>query len=178
MPRNLPQRKSPRLPDYDYAQSGAYFVTICTNQRQHLFGEVVAGQMVHSAFGEIAQEEIMRLPDYWFGQVDVDQFVVMPNHVHMLLFLTEKTAKHAPDTMNGVPTKDAAIVMPTLGQVVGAYKAGVTRRVRQDDLMEAPFSPWQSRYHDHIIRTVASLDYIRRYILTNPAQWEQDTFYT
>ncbi len=154
---SLPQRKSPRLPGYDYAAAGMYFVTICTHQRQHLFGAVHDGEMVLSAAGEIAHRELFRIPDYWRGRVTVDCGVVMPNHVHVIL---------------AIATPDAV----TLGKIVNGYKGGTTRHIRQAN-ENAEQIVWQSRYHDHIIRDEAGLNQIRQYVTQNPALWQQDTFY-
>ena len=85
--KHFPQRKSPRLRGYDYSQEGAYFVTICTHNRAYLFGDVVNGEMALSNVGEIAQQEIRKIPEYWPGLVDIDMVVVMPNHVHMIVVL-------------------------------------------------------------------------------------------
>ncbi len=82
------QRKSPRLQGYDYSQAGAYFVTICTHRRQHLFGEVRAGEMMLNASGEIAHDELQKITHYW-DFADVDLFVVMPNHIHAIIIIDD-----------------------------------------------------------------------------------------
>jgi REP element-mobilizing transposase RayT len=155
MIENLPQRKSPRLPDYDYSLNGAYFVTICTHQRLHLFGDVHDGEMHSNAVGDIAQERWSALPEH-HQHITLDLFVVMPNHVHGILFLDGESV--------------------SLSTVIGAFKSGVSRRVRQLPRQSA-LQVWQGRYHDHIIRNEQSLQAIREYVLYNPARWQQDKFY-
>ncbi len=104
----LPQRKSPRLRDYNYAQSGAYFVTICTQRREWLFGEVEDGDMHLSALGEIADRLWYKLPDH-HSNVELDAFVVMPNHVHGIVVIHDRV-----DTVGDAAADDACVV-PTNG---------------------------------------------------------------
>jgi len=200
MTHHLPQRKSPRLQGYDYSQVGAYFVTIVTVLRQHLFGHVNDGQMQLSPLGQIAHNEIERLPNYWNGMVSTDQFVVMPNHVHLIILLagpvsdaqntdTQNTDAQNADAQNAdaqntdvqnadTDIADAQKRTPTLGRVINVYKGGITRKARQNQIIDDAASPWQSRYHDHIIRNEPDLNRIRKYMLTNPARWADDSLYT
>jgi len=134
-----------------------YFVTICTHLREYLFGDIKDEQMTRSEIGDIAHSALQQLPAYWQGDVDVDRFVVMPNHIHAIIVLAG--------------ARDIA-----LGKVVNTYKGGVTRQARQT-LAQPHLSVWQSRYHDHIIRDETSLNTIRAYILHNPATWYQDSLY-
>lgn len=167
---NRRQRRSPRLQGYDYASAGVYFVTICTHERVHLFGQVVAGAMVLSPLGQIAYEELGHISAHWHAAVDVDAFVIMPNHVHAIVILVGTAFMPS-------GRADAQKRVPTLGMVVGAYKAGVTRRFRElDGFNVAPV--WQGRYHDPIIRGEADRDTIRAYIAHNPVRWSEDTFFT
>jgi putative transposase len=152
-----PQRKSPRLPDYDYSKAGGYFITICTYQKEHHFGHITTGQMVLNEIGQIAHNRWEMIPEF-FPSVELNDYVVMPNHIHGILFLNDTHDKQ-----------------PTIGSIIANYKASVTRIARAD----FDFTPtlWQSRYHDHIIRNEPDLNRIREYVLTNPARWEADTFY-
>jgi REP element-mobilizing transposase RayT len=191
-----PQRKSPRLPGYDYAQPGVYFITICTAHRQHLFGNIENGMMICNTLGQIAHQELFNLPSRWH-MVDVDTFVVMPNHIHAIILITGTplaadvstadaqkrvpTGNQGADAQKRVPTgnqgADAQKRVPTLGQIVGNYKGGVTRLARREVAINTPHIIWQQRYHDHIIRNEEMLNYIRDYVVNNPARWEDDTFY-
>ena len=166
-----PQRKSPRLQGYDYAQSGAYFVTICTRGRAHFFGEIIDGAMALSDIGAIAQDELSRISTHWPHYVELDVSVVMPNHIHAILLFVG-TARLPSAGEDKHKRTDAQKGVPTLGRVIGSYKAGVTRRIH-------PVLPiWQSRDHDHVIRSEPDRDRIRHYVLNNPARWQADTFYS
>ena len=151
---SLPQRKSPRLAGYDYASEGVYFVTICTHQRQHLFGDVRDDTMILSKLGNLVQEIWLSIPSHK-SNVILDDFVVMPNHFHGLIVL---------DT-------DA----PLLGTIIAHFKSAVTRTARQKNPLIDTI--WQTRYHDHIVRNEEKLNFIRQYIQYNPAKWAEDTFY-
>ena len=153
--KRYPQRKSPRLQGYDYTQSGAYFVTICTHTMAHWFGDCTGGAMVLSPMGRIAADCWAAIPEH-FAVVELDVAVVMPNHIHGLVGLTG----------GGV----------ALGTIVGTYKAAVTRKIRRE-CSAPPATIWHTRYHDHIIRSERALERIREYILHNPARWHADTFY-
>lgn len=153
----LPQRKSPRLPGYDYAQGGAYFVTVCTHQRQSIFGTIIDEQSHLSPLGQIAHDDLASIPSH-YEQVDVPVYIVMPNHVHAIITIEEVAGP------------------PTLGVIVGGYKSGVTRRARQI-LANVPDTLWQTSYHDHIIRNAESYWKIYDYIRQNPARWQEDTFF-
>lgn len=155
----LPQRRSPRLPGYDYSQSGAYFVTFCTHQRTHLLGHVEAGQVCLNEAGA----EVLRcheaLSERFLG-IQLDEMVVMPNHVHAIIWL------------DGVRTGQA----PSLQAVVGAWKSLSARGINQRRRMTgAPV--WQQRFYDHIIRSETDLERIRLYIQQNPEKWVSDRFY-
>lgn len=180
--------RSRRHPEWDYTQSAAYFVTICTHDRMHLFGRVVDDQMRCNAFGRVAAAEWHR-SEAIRDEVHLDAFVVMPNHIHGIVVIAPPDA-NAPTDPRGyrhpVTTQRAASlqgnghpnVQPqSLGAMVRGYKAAVTRRINQ--MRDTPGAPvWQRNYHDHIIRTAGAWHRIRRYINTNPAQWSDDTFYS
>jgi putative transposase len=152
----LPNRRNPRWHNYDYHQSGAYFVTICTHERLHLFGHV-ANEIMHlSAYGDIAAQDWTALTQH-YPHLELDLFVVMPNHMHGILLFIDPAAA-------------------SLSNVVGAYKGGVSRRVNA--LRSTPSAPvWQRSFHDRIIRSQQELDMIRQYVDTNPAQWTADRFW-
>ena len=173
MSRELHRRRSIRLKGYDYTQPGAYFVTICTHGRAMLFGRVVDGEMALNAYGEIVREE-------WFRTVQVrpymelfpDEFVVMPNHIHGIVWIVDVGARrrHAPTREQfGRPVPGS---LPT---IVRAFKSAVTRRINA--LRGTPGAPvWQRNYYEHIIRTERALDAIRRYIAANPLRWHLDRY--
>ena len=184
-----PNRKSPRLPGYDYTQSGAYFVTICTAQREYLFGDIVGDEMIYTESGEIAVQCWQNIPHH-FPAIEVDCFIVMPNHVHGILFITEdlmandvgtryiSSLQNMADVQSNTETKRYTIGAKSgsLGAIVGTYKAAVTRTIHAK-ISNTNGRIWQERYHDHIIRNERSLNQLRAYIINNPAQWSEDVFY-
>ena len=159
----LPRRKANRLAGYDYSQPGCYFVTICTKGREHLFWDRFDGG-VGAAFGRpplsqkgLTVEQEIRTLSATYSMVTVPKYVVMPNHVHLLIRIESKE--------DGRPK-----AAPTLGCIINQFKGAVTKRVG--------YPIWQKGYHDHIIRTDA--DYLRvwDYMDTNPAKWREDCYYT
>jgi len=155
--KNHPQRKSPRLQGYDYSQSGAYYVTICTHQRDHTFG-TKNEEMYLSNAGTIASKRWHGIPKHYLD-VELDAFVVMPNHIHGIIVLTGDSN-----------------FKTYLGRIINAYKGAVTARIRK--MADAEIVVWQSRYHDRIVRNERELNAIRQYILYNPVSWAKDEFYT
>jgi putative transposase len=166
-------RRSVRLMGYDYAQEGAYFVTICTQNRTCLFGEVVNSEMRLTDFGAVAQTEWLRTAELR-SNVALDAFVVMPNHVHGVVVIVgdeEGTARRAPTIKAEQFGKPAHGSLPT---IVRAFKSAVTKRI--NEMRGTPgASVWQSRYYEHVIRNEDELHRVRRYIIDNPLRWELDT---
>ena len=178
-------RPSIGLKGYDYTQPGAYFVTICTQNRACLFGTVADGDMQLNNAGKIAKAAWYEVPAR-FPSVCLDGFVVMPNHVHGIIMVgaqfiaPQKTPPTnvgaqfiVPPDGFGTGTINQGVInhAPTLGEMVRAYKAASTRLIRQAG---TPDFAWQRNYYEHIVRDEESLDRIRQYILDNPARWEFD----
>jgi len=151
---NDPRPRSLRLPGYDYSQAGAYFVTACTQNRVMLFGEVIDGDVRLNEMGTIVQQIWDDLPTHYHG-IDLDGFIVMPNHVHGIIILADESARrHAiPEIVRGFKTFSARRVNERAG------KSGVL---------------WQRGYYEHVIRNEKALDRIRAYIANNPARWADD----
>lgn len=175
-------RRSIRLPEYDYAQCGAYFVTICTWGREPLFGEIRDGTMQPTSYGLSAAACWQAIPAH-FPQARLDAFIVMPNHVHGIIMIDEPDplagahvgAQHAaPLHTSPPPTPPQPHVKSgSLGAIVRSYKSAVTREVNL--LRQTPGAPaWQRSYYDHIIRHERALNAIREYIWLNPARWAAD----
>ena len=159
---DLPKRKPNRLKTYDYSMPGAYFVTICTEGRRKTLCEIVGdGFPVPKPEGIIAETYIKKIP-VKFPQVRVDHFVVMPNHIHLLLSI-------AWDGGTGNPS-------PTLGDVIGRYKYQVTKEINNGT---AGFGKrfFQRSYHDHVIRGERDYQKIWNYIDGNPPKWADYCFY-
>ncbi len=180
-------RRSIRLKGYDYSQPGAYFVTVCTKDRACVFGEVLNGGMRLNAYGEIAQACWEAISNH-FRHVELDKFVVMPNHVHGILWIVRRVGAHAVGARHAVPLRGIVPHTPlsrsswerfgnpvagSIPTVIRSFKSAVTKRV--NELRGTPgIAVWQRNYYEHIIRNEESLNRIREYILTNPMRWMLD----
>jgi len=188
----LNQQRSIRLQDYDYSQEGAYFITICTQGKECLFGNIVDGEMVLNDAGGMVQKEWGKLINR-FSHIKLDKFVVMPNHFHGIVII-----KNAPvgvplvGTQHGLvyknrqregrpqgyaPTKKRE----TIGKIVGTFKSLTTnqyiRGVKSKKYPSFEKRFWQHNYHEHIIRNEESWQTVRDYIINNPEKWEDDVFF-
>ncbi len=173
------RRRSLRLADYDYAQSGAYFVTIVTQRRSSLFGDVIDAEMRLNGAGHMVCDLWHRLPTR-FPSVELDEFIVMPNHVHGVLLLGTDV-EHVGAPLVGARSRNASDRSAesfSLGRVVGAFKSLTTvayaRGVRESRWKPFDQRLWQRNFYEHIVRDERSLERIREYILANPARWEVD----
>ncbi len=166
------RRKPTRLQVYDYTQSGIYFITICTHDRLPLFGRIMDAEMYLSKAGQIVAEEWQQtaiIRPY----VELDVFVVMPNHFHGLLILDGRETTGQGATRRVAPT----LAAESLGAIIGQFKSVVTKRIRSMPYSDPAAMIWQRGYHDHIVRSEADLDRIREYIASNPARWTEDRYY-
>jgi REP element-mobilizing transposase RayT len=165
-----PKRKHVRLPDYDYRRDGAYFITICTHERRCILAGIKGNICNLTQIGEIVGDEWLRTVESR-ENVLLDCFVVMPNHFHTIVWLEggAGTTRRAPTS--GVFGHPAA---GSLSNIVRAFKAAVTRRVRLskrgDDTMV-----WQRGFYEHVIRGDNDLYALREYIQNNPAKWALDS---
>jgi putative transposase len=150
-------RRALRLRHFDYASAGAYFVTVCTHDRRCLFGEVSDDQVALNTWGLIVARQVLSLPRR-FGRAAIDAFVVMPNHVHVVVWLDGRARQASP---------------LRLGDVVGGLKSGSAREINR--LYPHPIGRvWQRGYYDHVIRDEADLERVREYIASNPVDWGSD----
>jgi putative transposase len=170
-------RRSIRLRDFDYAQAGAYFVTMVTQKRECLLGDVLDGQLKLNGAGKQIQSIWDQIPAHYPG-VETDVFVVMPNHVHGIIVLVGAGPRARPKGQpQGVaPTEDDSAL--SLPDIVHRFKTLTTKRYI-DGVKQFGWRPfagrlWQRNYFEHVIRNDESLDRIRQYILDNPARWEFD----
>lgn len=189
-----PVRRSIRLPDFDYTNPGAYFVTICAHDRQYLFGDVVDGLMRVNGWGEIVQQTWAALPEH-FTHVELDQFIVMPNHVHGIIVLKDDAAAvGAKQVSSASPAFVPPVFAPVLNQgkageslalplhgtvagslcaVVQNFKSVTARKINKS--RHTPAHPvWQRNYYEHVIRNDCDLAAICEYIAGNPARWLDD----
>jgi REP element-mobilizing transposase RayT len=156
-----------RLKDYDYSQPNAYFVTVCTKNRYGLFGEIHGDIMRLSSYGEIIQLSWFNLPQH-YPNVELDAFVIMPNHIHGIIFLTDVGAGLKP-----APTDSPCDKLHGLPEIIRAFKTFSSRQINQSRNMPGT-SVWQRNYYEHVIRKDESLGKIREYIETNPLRWALD----
>jgi putative transposase len=176
----LPQRRSIRLAQYDYRRCGAYFVTICTLNRECLFGEVTEGEMRLSDAGLVACDEWLRSGDMR-REVELDQFVIMPNHLHGIVVIVDADGRrndgdapagdHPAAGIHRTPLQRLAGA--SLGALINGYKAAVTRSLTAAHAISGA-SVWQRNYYEHVIRNDEELQRIRQYIVDNPAKWALD----
>jgi putative transposase len=142
-----PKRKSPRLREYDYSTGGAYFVTVCARDRACLFGAVSRDRMHPNRLGRIVDECWTEIPKH-FPAVSLDAFVLMPNHIHGIVWLPR--AGHA----------------PPLPAAIGSFKSAASRAAGR------PL--WQRSFHDRVIRDESELQALRQYVADNPVRWAVD----
>ena len=160
MESNLPIRKPTRLKGYDYSTAGAYFITICVKDRKQLLSEIVGDdayivpQNKLSDIGVICDKYIQNI-NIKYENVTVDKYVIMPNHIHLIISLHGTMRASS-------PTKDIV-------SIVRSFKTMSTK--------EIGCSIWQRSYHDHIIRGERDYEKIWEYIDTNVIKWEEDCFY-
>ena len=200
--RNKYRVPSARLQNWDYGSNGAYFITICTKEMQHFFGEVAEKKMILNSAGVLAEE-------YWievlkqFPYVELGNFQVMPNHMHGILIIdksvvanveTQFIASHSDESIKdnddiddtrlsaSVPEKDGIggfagennpMLADNISRIIRWYKGRCTFEMRKIK----PNFEWHPRFHDHIIRNSESFERIQTYIEENPARWNKDKFH-
>jgi REP element-mobilizing transposase RayT len=192
---NTHHRRSIRLKGYDYSQAGMYFITICCQDRACLFGEIVIGaddvnpKMRLNEMGIIAQNEWLKTP-FIRPNVELGDFVVMPNHIHGIIIITGRGESHSPnnivkgefnspinflkDEFNSPQQSPLRSPSNNIGAIIRGYKSSVTKQIR---LLDENISVWQRNYYEHIIKTEKSFENISNYIVNNPANWNDDKFY-
>ena len=172
-------RRSIRLPGYDYSQPGAYFVTICTQNRACLYGDIIDGKMMLNANGLIVHEEWQKTAEMRLNVV-LDTFVIMPNHIHGILVIKDDidygkakcrgTMHRAPTPMIERYGKPVSNSIPT---IIRGFKSAVTHRI--NEIRATPGAPiWQRNFYEHVIRNEDNLNEIRQYIENNPTKWLED----
>jgi len=170
-------RHSIRLRGRDYAQAGLYYITICSAEKQHIFGEVVQGEMQLSALGEMVRECWHAIPVH-FKTVRVRKLVIMPNHLHGILEIMPcedyyeiradaerwRAQRLLREPLHIAPLRESQKRLPALADIIRIFKAAATRRAGRQI--------WQRNYYEHIIRSDKKLTSIMEYIENNPAVWE------
>jgi len=163
------KRRSIRLSGYDYTQPGAYFVTIVTHRRRHLFGEITAGHMRLSDRGRIVDACWRRIPCI-YQNVEIDEFTIMPNHIHGIVVISENVGA----THWVAPTNAGShLNSKSIGSIIGQFKSSATKIINSSRCIPTPHV-WQRNYFEHIVRNECELSKIREYIRNNPLQWDID----
>ncbi len=165
---NFPKRKLTRLKDYDYSSPGAYFVTICAKERRRIFSKIIVGtgvldgpQNILTRYGEIADKHLCNMRAF-YNNIRIDNYVIMPNPIHLLIQITEKVTSNGP---SGTPVPTNSFI----AKFVSTFKRFCNKEYGENI--------WQYRSHDHIIRREADYLKIWKYIDNNPVTWENDCFY-
>ena len=148
---DLPIRKSPRIPGYDYSSANYYFITICTHEKRCIFGKPGALNWI----GQCAEENLHMISKL-HPNIRIDKYVIMPNHIHVIFDSQDVKEKE------------------NLAVVIGQYKMSVTKKIREK---KPEFQVWQRSFHDHVIRNQSGYEKIWLYIEGNPSKWEDDCFY-
>jgi putative transposase len=185
----MKNRKLIRKVDHDYNWHGSYFITICTGSKVHYFGAIKDLEIQLSNLGQIAFKCWKELEDH-FKDIEIDEFIVMPNHVHGILHLLpderfDDISGKLDDSISNLNVgkrhafslRNANVVKrmhERLPNIIGSYKSSVTRIIRQD-LNNYDFS-WQTSYHDRIIRDEHEMSLIRQYIHNNSINWHKDNY--
>ena len=155
----LQKRKHPRLKSYDYSENGSYFVTICTDEHKQILSSIKVGrglapaEVVLSPLGKIVKEQIEAI-SLRYAFVEVQKYVIMPNHIHMLVFIDGFSAGASP--------------RPTLSDIICSFKSLATRKCKK---FYSAKNIWQTSFYDHIIRSERDYAEHYRYIEDNPTLW-------
>ena len=163
----FPKRKHPRLKNFDYGSDGAYFITICTKNRRCLLSHIVGRglapadtcNITYTPLGKIAETQLLLLESR-FASLTVDQYVIMPNHIHAILVINNETAGASP--------------RPTVMDIICAYKSLTTRECKRCGFQGQLF---QSSFYEHVVRGPADYSKISEYIRENPLRWQEDTLF-
>ncbi len=179
--KKLPNRQSMRLQGYDYSSPGYYFITICTNQKEYVIGDVTKGEMQMNECGILALYYWKRI-DTRYPNTILHEHIVMPNHIHGVIEIVNANpfvgAIHESPLQRNINPElyrkhRRKMLIP---KIIGWYKMNTAKQINQ--IRKTPGTKiWQRGYYDHIIRNEESLFYIREYIKTNPMNWNKDRFY-
>lgn len=176
------RRKTIRLQNWNYAWDASYFITICTKNRQPYFGEIRNGEMHISKIGQVALDEWHKTEKIRSDMnLILDEFIIMPDHIHGIIHIGENDYNNSTTTMHGGSTEfsEKMLCHPTnqfgpqrknLASIIRGYKSSITTFARKNNI---EFN-WQSKFYEHIIRNQEALERIRNYIIKNPSNWNKD----
>jgi REP-associated tyrosine transposase len=168
-------RRSVRLKEYDYSQSGGYFVTICTRRKEALFGALIDDRSLLNELGELVSSRWRVLPEE-YPTVTIDEYVVMPDHLHGILIINNTGVGAGSPYPSSKPATNLKETgrrngAPTLGAIIGYFKYQCAKQINL--LLKTPGAPvWQRNYYEHVIRSEDDLSNIRRYVKYNPQKIE------
>ena len=181
----LPNRKSIRLKNYDYSSNGYYFVTICTQNREKLFGEIVGATLRGRPNNpdKIIVKWLLESENK-FKDIKIDEYIVMPNHIHFIIKRAGdhigSTGDHIGSTGDHIGSTGDHIGSP-LRDIIGWFKTMSTNEyiagVKDGRFMPFKGRLWQRNYYEHIIRNYDDYINIAEYIQNNPLKWEEDKLY-
>ena len=174
---DIHKRHSIRLKGYNYSQAGAYFITICTYERVCIFEDVFDGKIQINNAGEIANICWQQISEH-FPNVVLDEYVIMPNHVHGIIFIVDNDVNVGVQNIeplqqieNQSKNEFQHIIPRSIGSIIRGYKIGVTKWFRKNTDMHLV---WQRNYFERVIRNEKELNRIRDYIIDNPLKWHED----
>lgn len=204
---NIHNRRSIRLKGYDYSQAGLYFITICCQNRAHLFGEVVNKKMILNEYGRIAHKEWENSENIR-DNIRLHEFIIMPNHIHGIIEILFKKGESRTGELQFAPTEFKS-PSHTIGSIIRGYKIAAIKKIKEEinfqsresnpragefyprtgELQFAPTAPtrkiiqldfkiWQRNYYENIIRDTIAYENISNYIINNPAKWKEDKFFS
>ena len=173
---DIHHRHSIRLQGYDYSQNSAYFVTLCTQNRECLFGEIVNGEMILNEYGKNVEQCWFNLPNHYHN-IALDAYVIMPNHFHGIIFITDTVDNVG--AIHELPLHELPLQQQRrkmlLPKIIGRFKMNSAKQINQ--IRNASGVPvWQRNYYENIIRNEKSLENIRNYIINNPSEWYYDDY--
>ncbi|WP_282125481.1 transposase [Marinifilum flexuosum] len=178
---------STRLQNWNYSSNGKYFITICTCEMEHFFGKVANEKMLQNKIGELANRYWHEIPNH-FPYVHLDEFIVMPNHIHGILVIDDPYYRDSSDDIN-VQTRHCLVSNQskqnpgrkrfqnqgnnTISSIIGSYKSIVSKDAHKIN----PKFEWHTHFYDHIIKDQKALQRIRNYIKYNPKNWKEDKYF-
>lgn len=183
-------RKSIRLKNYDYSKEGLYFITICTQNREYLFGEIVNGKMILNNAGLMIEKIYKELPVY-FENIKIEEYVIMPNHFHCIIEIidlvgaesisAQKENIESISQMNvSIKRVDMESTPTTIPKIIQTFKRYTTieyiKMVKNNQLPNFDKRIWQRNYYENIIGNEKVYFKVMEYIETNPAKWDEDRY--
>jgi putative transposase len=172
--------KSTRLPDYDYGQNGAYFVTICTEKREHFLGSIIEDKMLWSDIGIVVNNYWQQIPQQ-FSFVVLGEWVIMPNHMHGILVFDDHNNRRdaiyrvsgdrISKEFGGITKHKNPMLKQNLSSIIRWFKGKTTFEIRKT----CPMFAWQTRFYEHVIRNEKDYNTVTEYIIFNPQNWKNDT---